>query len=212
MIFRVNVVLTRTVVDCDWRFYNLCSSHFFSIQTNVYVVHDHYLSLRMTTAQVVETLVGSLSSDVFERRTSTGSEVFSLLTCLDDIKFVFLSFFTVIEAIWLKIWAKPPSKNEKRPLPVDVRHSKTLLLKLPSHSQQQSYSGLRSPWPSCSTYLWNESWVLSVPIWTKNYFPVECLLISLYWLPLILWTIKYYLLNLIIMAFEGLLINVSSLI
>ena len=76
--------------------------------------------------------VGSLSSDVFERRTSTGSEVFSLLTCLDDIKFVFLSFFTVIEAIWLKICAKPPSKNEKRPLPVDVRRWKTLLLKLPS--------------------------------------------------------------------------------
>ena len=44
-------------------------------------------------------LIGSLSSDDFERRTSTGSEVFSLLTCLDDIKFVFLSFFTVIEAI-----------------------------------------------------------------------------------------------------------------
>ena len=44
-------------------------------------------------------IVGSLSSDVFERRTSTGSEVFSLLTCLDDIKFVFLSFFTIIEAI-----------------------------------------------------------------------------------------------------------------
>ena len=44
-------------------------------------------------------LIGSLSSDVFERRTSTGSEVFSLLTCLDDIKFVFLSFFTIIEAI-----------------------------------------------------------------------------------------------------------------
>ena len=41
----------------------------------------------------------SLSKGVFERRTSTGSEAFSLLTCLDDIKFVFLSFFTVIEAI-----------------------------------------------------------------------------------------------------------------
>ena len=27
---------------------------------------------------------------------------------------------------------KPPSKNEKRPLPVDVRRSKTLLLKLPN--------------------------------------------------------------------------------
>ena len=48
---------------------------------------------------VVREIIGSLSSDVFERRTSTGSEVFSLLTCLDDIKFVFLSFFTVIEAI-----------------------------------------------------------------------------------------------------------------
>ena len=78
--------------------------------------------------------IGSLSSDVFERRTSTGSEVFSLLTCLDDIKFVFLSFFTVIEAIWLKICAKPPSKNENRPLPVDVFRSKTLLLKLPNIS------------------------------------------------------------------------------
>ena len=56
--------------------------------------------------------LGSLSKGVFERRTSTGSEVFSLLTCLDDIKFVFLSFFTVIEAIWLKICAKPPSKYQ----------------------------------------------------------------------------------------------------
>ena len=47
----------------------------------------------------VSVLLGSLSNNVFERRTSTGSEVFSLLTCLDDIKFVFLSFFTIIEAI-----------------------------------------------------------------------------------------------------------------
>ena len=52
-----------------------------------------------TDPAVVSATIGSLSSDVFERRTSTGSEVFSLLTCLDDIKFVFLSFFTVIEAI-----------------------------------------------------------------------------------------------------------------
>ena len=44
-------------------------------------------------------ILGSLSSDVFERRTSTGSEVFPLLTCLGDIKFVFLSLFTVIQAI-----------------------------------------------------------------------------------------------------------------
>ena len=43
--------------------------------------------------------IGSLSKDVFERRTSTGSEDFSLLICLDDIKFVLLSFFTLIETI-----------------------------------------------------------------------------------------------------------------
>ena len=67
--------------------------------------------------------IGSLSKDVFERRTSTGSEDFSLLICLDDIKFVLLSFFTLIETIWLKIWAKPSSKEEKGPLPVDVRRS-----------------------------------------------------------------------------------------
>ena len=81
--------------------------------------------------------IGSLSSDVFERRTSTGREVFSLLTCLDDIKFVFLSFFTFIEAIWLKICGKPLSKNETRPLPVDVRRSKTLLLRLPVVENEQ---------------------------------------------------------------------------
>ena len=90
-------------------------------------------SLMLSTCEPL----GSLSSDVFERRTSTGSEVFSLLTSLDDIKFVFLSFFTTIEAIWLKICAKPPSKNEKRSLPVDVRRSKTLLLKLPVVENEQ---------------------------------------------------------------------------
>ena len=41
----------------------------------------------------------SLSKDVFERRTSTGSKTFSLFTSLDDIKFVLLSFFTLIETI-----------------------------------------------------------------------------------------------------------------
>ena len=41
----------------------------------------------------------SLSKGVFEPRTSTGSEDFSLLICLDDIKFVLLSFFTIIVTI-----------------------------------------------------------------------------------------------------------------
>ena len=34
-----------------------------------------------------------LSKDVFERRTSTGSELFSLFICLNTNKFVLLSFF-----------------------------------------------------------------------------------------------------------------------
>ena len=86
-------------------------------------------------------LLGSLIKGVFERRTSTGSEAFFLLTCLDDIKFVFLSFFTITEAIWPKIWAKPPFKNKKKPLPVDVRRSKTSLLKLP-----KNYCGSTNVW------------------------------------------------------------------
>ena len=86
----------------------------------------------MTLKRKATRMAVGRSAPLSEPRTSTGSEVFSLLTCLDDIKFVFLSFFTVIEAIWLKICAKPPSKNQKRPLPVDVRRSRTLLLKLPT--------------------------------------------------------------------------------
>ena len=48
-------------------------------------------------------LLGSLSNDVFERRTSTGSEVFFILKQLDATKFVFLSVFTIIETICPKI-------------------------------------------------------------------------------------------------------------
>ena len=43
--------------------------------------------------------IGSLSSDVFERRTPTGSKRFSLLICHDATKFVLLSVFAVLETI-----------------------------------------------------------------------------------------------------------------
>ena len=66
------------------------------------------------TSRSAEVKIVSLSKGVFEPRTSTGSEDFSLLICLDDIKFVLLSFFTIIVTIWLKIWAKQSSKNKKR--------------------------------------------------------------------------------------------------
>ena len=67
----------------------------------------------------------SLSKDVFGRGTSTGSESFSLLICLDATKLVKLSIFTVVETICQKSWAKSLPKYAKHPLPVDVLCSKT---------------------------------------------------------------------------------------
>ena len=77
-------------------------------------------------------LIESLSNSVFERRTSTGSEVFSLTICLDAKKLVLISFFSLMRTIYLRVSTKLPSNDAKRPLPVDVCRSKTLLLKLPN--------------------------------------------------------------------------------
>ena len=52
--------------------------------------------------------------------------------CLDANKFVLLSVFTLIRTIYPSVWTKPvPNNANKSPPPVDVRRSKTLLLKLP---------------------------------------------------------------------------------
>ena len=40
---------------------------------------------------------------VFERRTATGSELFSLLTCLHATTFTFLGIFSPLEMISIKI-------------------------------------------------------------------------------------------------------------
>ena len=58
-------------------------------------------------------IIGSFSSDVFELRTSTGSEPFSILNCLDPIKFVLLRVFTIIEAICANICLKSRLKSAK---------------------------------------------------------------------------------------------------
>ena len=44
-------------------------------------------------------LLRGLSNGVFQRHKSTGCENFSLLICLDVMKFVLLSFFTLVETI-----------------------------------------------------------------------------------------------------------------
>ena len=59
--------------------------------------------------------LGSLSSSVFEWRTSTGSEPFSLLICFNATKFVWLSVFTLIETICLKNLFKITARECKKP-------------------------------------------------------------------------------------------------
>ena len=81
-------------------------------------------------SQSCKTFIRELRKGIFQRRTSTGSEVSSILKRFDATKFVFLSVLTIIDAICQKSLAKPPSPNEKRPLPVDVQRSKTSLHKL----------------------------------------------------------------------------------
>ena len=78
-------------------------------------------------------ILGSLSSDVFELCTSTGSEPFSLLVSLAATVFVLPSVLILIETICLKICSKSRLTSAKSPFPVDVRRSKTSLLKLPNN-------------------------------------------------------------------------------
>ena len=80
-----------------------------------------------------EEIIGSLSSDVFERRLSTGSEPFSLLISLDATIYILPSVLILIETILPKICSKSRLKGAKRPLLVHMRDSKTLLLKLPNY-------------------------------------------------------------------------------
>ena len=84
-------------------------------------------------------IIGNLSNDVFERRTSTGSGPFSFL---DD---GFAQIFSQIVSIRVKklsntnCIASRHITREKSSLPVDVRCSKTSLLKLPIICTDQSF-------------------------------------------------------------------------
>ena len=88
--------------------------------------------------------IGSLSKDVFEGRTSTDREPFSLFICLDANKFVLLSFFSLIKRIYPRVSTKTLPSDAKGPLPVDVRRSTTLLLKLPNNINEPKTDALFS--------------------------------------------------------------------
>ena len=79
-------------------------------------------------------IIVSFSSDVFERRTSTGSEPFSILKCLDAIKFVLLRVFTLIEAICANICLKSRLKSAK------------VYVRLMSVTQRRSLNSLITGW------------------------------------------------------------------
>ena len=115
----------------------------------------------------------SLSKGVFERRTSTGSEVFFILKHLDAPKFVFLSVLTIIETSCPKKWAKPLSKNEKKTLPVDVRRSKTSLLKFTNTYTQPcgDYHAIRRHKKCCILVNTSSLSLLTSP--SKNYFSCQ---------------------------------------
>ena len=71
-----------------------------------------------------------IRSDVFERRTLTGSEPFSLSTSLEATKLALLRVSTLVETICPNICSKSRFKSSKSPLPVNVHRSRTSLLRL----------------------------------------------------------------------------------
>ena len=98
-------------------------------------------------------ILGSLSSDVFERRTSTGNGRFALLS--RDFEQIFGQIVSVRIKTLGKIntIASRLIKRGKGSLPVDVRRSKTSLLKLPimpyvryNYSKIPSNIGRRKSW------------------------------------------------------------------
>ena len=80
------------------------------------------------------TILLSLSTRIFETRTATGSELFSLLTCPRTTTFTSLNIFSPLEISSIKIWETRQtirSWHAKCSLLVAVRVSNTLMLKLP---------------------------------------------------------------------------------
>ena len=78
-------------------------------------------------------VIGSLSTRVFETRTATGNEPFSLSLCLHATTFILLSIFPPLEMISIKILETSLSWHAKCCLPVAVLVSKTPVLKLPNY-------------------------------------------------------------------------------
>ena len=82
--------------------------------------------------------------DVFESRTATGGEVFSILTCLVTITFVLLNIFPPLEMIRLKSGRQycPGIRNVHFRLPSAAQ--KRRVLKLPNLAYMERWTVVRS--------------------------------------------------------------------
>ena len=106
-----------------------------------------YLRVWMTPPPLSEGLdpsLGSLSSDVFERRTSTGSEPFSLLVSFYASVFVLPSVLILIETICPKICSKSRLKSANSLLPFNISFNKPNNL-LPFNMRRSNKSLLKLP-------------------------------------------------------------------
>ena len=77
---------------------------------------------------------------IFETRTATGSQPFPLLTCRHTTTFIFLSIFSPLEMISIKIWETPLPWHAKCSLPVAVHVLKTRMLKRPTVTRPKPQS------------------------------------------------------------------------
>ena len=96
----------------------------------------HITVTRLNAAAFIK-LLGSLSNNVFERRTSTGSGLFSVFDGGFAQIFSQIAYITVKKLRNTNFISSRHVKRENTSLPVDVRRSKTLLLKLPIRDLKQ---------------------------------------------------------------------------
>ena len=90
-----------------------------------------HVSVSRRIAYVLHILVSEHPAREFDslstRRTATGSELFSSLTCRHTTIFILFSIFSIGETISLKIRERPLSWRAKCSVPVSVRGSKPSL-------------------------------------------------------------------------------------
>ena len=97
---------------------------------DIYQVHLKDQECRAESSLLRKGLLGSLSKVVFERRTSTGSGLFSSFDGVFAQIFSQIAFITVKKLRNTNFISSRHVKRENATLPVDVRRSKTPLLEL----------------------------------------------------------------------------------